>query len=108
MLFGIEAVIRPPRHRPGRPLVQLYPHRACHVFLRLVDQGLQHFPLRRKPKAIVYQFRIARHDAVFQMASTCIERDLFDPAMRFQQDGAAGGLIRPARFHPHKAVFHQV
>ncbi len=78
------------------------------MLLALVDQGLQHFTLGREPEAVVDQFRIARHDAVFQMASAAIEGDLFNPAMGFQQNGAAGGFIDPARFHPDKAVLHQI
>ena len=42
------------------------------------------------------------------MASAGIQRDLFDPPVRFQQDGAAGGFIDAARFHPDKAVFHKI
>ena len=78
------------------------------MLLAFVDQGLQHLAFGREPETVVNQFGIFRHDAVFQMASTRVQRDLFDAAVCFQQDRAAGGFVNPARFHTDKAVFHQI
>ena len=78
------------------------------MFLACVDQGLQHFALWREPEAVVDQFRIAWHDAVFQVHSAAIERDAFNGAVGGEQNGAAWRFINTARLHSHKAVFHQV
>ena len=42
------------------------------------------------------------------MRRAAIKGDLLDAAMRFEQDGAAGGFIDAARFHADKAPFHQI
>lgn len=83
-------MFRPAGDGAGRAFVKLDADGAGDVFLRMVDQGLQRLTLGREPEAIIDQFSIARHDAVFQMTRTCIQRDLFDATVGFQQDGAAG------------------
>ena len=42
------------------------------------------------------------------MARAAVERDLLNPAVRLQQNGAAGGFIKSTAFHADKAVFHQI
>ena len=108
MLFAVQRMVRPAGHRPRTSLVQLDPDCAGHMLLALVDQGLQHFPLGAEPEPVIDQLGIARHDRILQVARPRIQRDLFDPAMRLKQDGAAGGFIKTARLHPDKAVFHQI
>ena len=76
--------------------------------LAFINRRLQHYPLRGKPKAIINQLGITRHQLVFQMHRAAIQRDGFDAAMGRQQDCAAWRFIHAARFHADKAVFNQV
>src|SRR5690606_5446538 len=48
-------------------LVQLQAHFTVDVFLRRVNQLLQRQALRRPPVTVVDQFRILRHQTVFQV-----------------------------------------
>src|SRR5688572_32374071 len=54
------------------------------------------------------QLGIARHQLVLQMHRAAVEGQALDAAMRRLPDGAAGGFIDAARFHPDKAVLHEI
>ena len=73
-----------------------------------IDCGLQHFALRREPEAVIDQFRIARHQLIFEVRSATVERDRFDGAVGRQQDRAARRFVDAARLHADEAVFHEV
>src|SRR5262249_45152573 len=62
-------------------LVELEPHIAGHVGLRLVDRSLQHLALGREPEPVVDQLGVFRHQLVFEMRGAAVERDLLDAAM---------------------------
>ena len=55
---------------PGMPLteflnlIQFQPRRAGHRLLGLIDQLLQRHPLRRKPIAVIDQFRVPGHEGI--------------------------------------------
>src|SRR5690606_18750597 len=70
VLFAVERMVRPTRDRGGAALVELHPHGAGDMVLGLVDQRLQRLAFGAEPEAIVDQFRIARHDRVFQVPGT--------------------------------------
>ena len=78
------------------------------MLLALVDGRLQHFALRREPKAIVNQLRIARHQLVLQMPGAAIKSDLFNAPMGRQQDCTARRFIDPARLHADIPVLYKI
>src|SRR5258705_11661604 len=89
-------------------LVQLEPHLALDMLLRLVDQGLQHLALWTEPEAIINQLGIARHQLVLEMPRSAVERDAFHRAMGGKQYGAARRLIDAARFHSDEPVLDEI
>ena len=66
------------------------------MFLAAVNQRLQHLALGREPEAVVDQLGVFRHQLVLEVRGTPVQRDLFNAAVRFQQDGASGRFIDAA------------
>src|SRR5579871_5028512 len=60
------------------PLVELQSHRAFHMLLALVDEGLEHLALGAEPEAVVDELGIARHDLVLEMRRAPIEGQALD------------------------------
>src|SRR6266545_710084 len=89
-------------------LVELQAHAAVHAGLRSVDQGLQEFPLRAPPVAVVDEARVARHQLVLEVRDLAVKAQGFDRAVRLQHDGSSGGLVAAARLHPDVAVLDEV
>src|SRR5262249_42401 len=92
----------------GIALVELERHPAGDKFLALVDRRLQHFPLGRKPEAVINKFRIFRHQFVFEMCGAAIERDRFDPPVGGEQYRAAWSLVHAAWLHADEAIFDKI
>src|SRR5262245_62390591 len=59
-------------------LVELERDLALDIFLALVDEGLQHLPLRRKPEAVIDELTVARHQTVLEMHCLAVERARLD------------------------------
>src|SRR6056297_510769 len=58
-----------PRRQKLEPQrVELEPHRAGDMLLAAVDRRLQHLALGAEPEPVIDQLRIARHQAVLEMA----------------------------------------
>src|SRR5262249_41807764 len=92
----VERIFAFAANNGGIALVELERHPAGDKFLALVDRRLQHFPLGGKPEAVIDKFRIFRHQLVFEMCGTTIERDRFDSTVGREQYRAAGGLVHTA------------
>src|SRR5262249_8674628 len=89
-------------------LVELELDRSGHELLRRVDGGLQHLALGREPEAVVDQLAVFMHELVLAVGCAAIERDGFDPTVRGEQDGAAGGLVHAARLHADEAILDEI
>ena len=63
---------------------------------------------RGKPLAKVHQFGIALRHLILVMQGIPVQGNRFQLFVGRAEDRPAGGLIDPARFHPHQAVFHQI
>src|SRR5208283_425065 len=95
-ILVIEGVSARTANDESRALEKFQTHPAGDELLATVNEGLQHFALRRKPKSIVDDLGIFWHQLVLEMRGTAIERDLLNPAMRVIKDRAAGRLIHAA------------
>src|SRR3546814_3749636 len=89
-------------------LVKLQAYGAGNLGLAMIDRRLKHLALRREPEAVVDQFRITRHQFVLEVRRAAIQRQLLDPAMRREQNGAARRFIHAARLHADEAILDQI
>src|SRR3546814_14898755 len=104
VLFRIEAVGRLAADHVDAALVELEPHGARHLFLTVIDRGLEHLAFGREPEAVIDQFGIADRQFVLEVGGAAIERQFLDAAMRPRVDRAAGGFVLLARLHPAETV----
>src|SRR3546814_16367637 len=81
---------------------------AGNLGLAMIDRRLKHLARRREPEAVVDQFRITRHQFVLEVRRSAIQRQLLDPAMRREQNGAARRFIHAARLHADDAIIDQI
>src|SRR5690606_5963764 len=89
-------------------LIELHAHTTGHEFLALVDQRLQKLALGGEPEAVINEFRIARHERIFEVRGLPVERDRFYASVGGEQDGAAGRLIDAARLHADETVLDKI
>src|SRR3546814_19152862 len=89
-------------------LVKLQPYGAGNLGLAMIDRRLKHLALRREPEAVVDQFRITRHQFVLEVRRAAIQRQLLDPAMRREQNGAARRFIHAARLHADEPILDPI
>src|SRR5262249_11551885 len=108
MAEAVEAPWRTAADHADQALVELEPHHAFDMLLAFVDQRLQHLALWREPEPVVDQLGIARHQLLFQVRCTAVERQALDRAMGSLQDRAARRFIDAARLHADKAVLDEV
>mmetsp|Transcript_10585 Transcript_10585/g.25926 ORF Transcript_10585/g.25926 Transcript_10585/m.25926 type:complete len:491 (-) Transcript_10585:10-1482(-) len=95
-------------HHDGVTLVQLHAHRAVDVGAALVDGGLHHLALGRKPEPVVDELGVLGHQLVLEVALAAVQADGLRGAAGHNQHGATGGLVHAARLHAHEARLHQI
>src|SRR3546814_17257521 len=78
VLFRIEAVGRLAADHVDAALVELEPHGARHLFLTVIDRGLEHLAFGREPEAVIDQFGIADRQFVLEVGGSALERQLRD------------------------------
>ena len=97
-----------PAHDAAGALVEFHAGGAAYGFRRAVDGGLQEFPLRREPEAVVDELRVFGDQGIAQLQDFPVHREgLHGPARRMQ-NGTCGRLVHASALHADEAVFHQI
>jgi len=77
-------------------------------FLGLCNEGLDGLALGGEPEAVVNELGVFRDEGVAGVLELAVDDEGFQIAVCGEQDGAAGGLVDAAGFHPDEAVLDDV
>ena len=107
-ILPIEGEGRDPGYRHARALEELHGDRAGDGLVRGVDEGVERFPKRGEPVALVDQLPVPGREPFLVRGGRVIQRQRLQVPQGGVQDGGGGRLVHPPALHPDQAVLHQI
>ena len=89
----VELVRRLPPDHLRRPLIELQPHVACDVALRLGDECIEGVTQRAEPEAVVDHLGPLLRDEVFEPRDLFGERDVLERLVGLEQEHGGRSLV---------------
>src|SRR5258708_30951178 len=90
-------MLRLPAYNRDIPFLQRKGHRAGHLFLSALDEGIESLTQRREPEAEINQFGIFQSDVLLKMRDIAFEAQCLQLAVRRNQQRASRSFVTAAR-----------